>query len=54
KGSREESFDPRSKWLDPVATAPGSVPNPLLSVAHQNKSLPEPGLVLERHDALLK
>ena len=34
-----EYLDPCSKWLDPVATAPGSVPRPLFSVARPNKLL---------------
>ena len=35
----EELLDPLRMWLDPVATAPGSVPNTLLSVAQHNNSL---------------
>jgi hypothetical protein len=35
----EELVDPLRMWLIPVATAPGSVPNPLCSVAQHNKSL---------------
>lgn len=32
----ERLFDPRSKWLDPVATALGSVPDALFAVANSN------------------
>jgi len=37
----ENLFDPHSKRLDPVAAAPGSVPN--LSVVQSNKSLDASG-----------
>jgi hypothetical protein len=40
---RQNSFDPRCQWLDPVATAPGSVPNPLFGVAQPNNSLDASG-----------
>ena len=33
----EELLDPLRMWLDPVATAPGSVPNTLLSVAQHKQ-----------------
>ena len=31
----KQLLDPRSHWLDPVATAPGSVPNPYRSRAFE-------------------